>query len=177
MSNTKYPVLSFISKAFRFFGWLNILTAGVFLLVSIIQRELIFLAFVVGILFGALMCFVFAEAIIVLVDIEYNTREKNENQQEVSRNSKKSTNKSQSEGYIDKAFKKPIHDGPLDELALLELNAIVNPLLSKLKKIGYEVVDSRLTKLTTYWRLTYTDNGSFCEFNSIHELQDFTKNF
>jgi len=70
-----------------------------------------------------------------------------------------------------------VTDGPLEEVALLELNKTVNPLLEKLKAVGYEISDSKITRLTTYWKLTYPSNGSFCEFNSVKELQDFAKNF
>ena len=174
MSNTKYPALSFISKVFRFFGWANLIISVIFMLAALINKEPLGFVAALGIVFGALICFVFAEAIIVLVDIEYNTRDKNENQKEVLGPSSKTTTESQE---VPQQVKNIVSDGPLDEVALAELNKTVNPLLSKLKNIGYELVDSKVTKSITYWRLTYTNNGSFCEFNSVQELQDFANNF
>ena len=175
MSNTKYPALSFISKVFKFFGWVNILVAVVCVLYALTQGAPVVFFVALGTLFSALICFAFAEAIIVLVDIEYNTRDKNKNQKEVSGSSSKTTTVNLE--VPQQVQQNIVPDGPLDELALAELNKTVNPLLSKLKNIGYELVDSKITKSTTYWRLTYTSNGSFCEFNSVQELQDFAKNF
>lgn len=70
-----------------------------------------------------------------------------------------------------------IADIQLEESALYELNKTVDPLLQKLKAVGYEVSDSKITKLTTYWRLTYRGSGDYCEFNNVKELQAFAKNF
>jgi hypothetical protein len=174
MSNTKYPALSLISKVFKFFGWVNILVAVACVLYGLTQGAPVVFFVALGTLFSALICFAFAEAIIVLVDIEYNTRDKNRNQKEDSGSSAKTTTESPE---VPKQVQNIVTDGPIDEVALAELNKTVNPLLSKLKNIGYELVDSKITKTTTYWRLNYTSNESFCEFNSVQELQDFAKNF
>lgn len=74
-------------------------------------------------------------------------------------------------------FHNSINDEQLDEIALAQLNANVNPLLGKLKAVGYDLVDSKTTKSKTYWRLMYSRNGSYCEFNNIKDLQDFAANF
>jgi hypothetical protein len=72
---------------------------------------------------------------------------------------------------------KSISDESLDENSLIKLNKIVNPLIDKLKSVGYVVTDSKITMSTNYWRVTYPSNGSFCELNSVKELQDFAENF
>ncbi len=43
---------------------------------ALFQTAPVFFLVALGILFSALICFVFAESIIILVDIEYNTRDK-----------------------------------------------------------------------------------------------------
>lgn len=68
-------------------------------------------------------------------------------------------------------------DESLDGLALADLNSKVNPLLNKLNAVGYDLVNSKITKSKTYWRFMYSKNGSICEFNNIKELQDFANNF
>jgi len=175
MTNAKYPALSFISKVFKFFGWVNVCIAVACVLWALTQQAPVVFFVALGTLFSALVCFAFAEAIIVLVDIEYNTREKNKNQKEVSGSSAKTSPESQE--VPQQAQKNIVPDSPLDEVAMTELNLTVNPFLSKLKNVGYELVDSKTTKSINYWRLTYTSNGSFCEFNSVKELQDFANNF
>lgn len=48
---------------------------------------------------------------------------------------------------------------------------------NKLVKIGYELSEEKLDTEQTYWKLIYKSNGSYCEFNSIEELEAFAKNF
>ena len=68
MSNAKYPALSFISKVFKFFGWVNVFIAVACVLWALSQKAPVVFFIALGTLFSALVCFAFAEAIIVLVD-------------------------------------------------------------------------------------------------------------
>ena len=120
MSNKKYPALSFISKFFQFFGWVNVLIAGGCVLWALNQGAPVVYFVALGTLFSALICFAFAEGIIVLVDIEYNTRDKNKNQKEVSEPSSKTTTESQEHYWKPRTSKAStkniVPNEPLDEV-------------------------------------------------------------
>jgi hypothetical protein len=84
--NTKYPAILFISKVIRFFAWCCITLAAFAMIYIIIlafdgvskDRVFVFLGVLVGtpLLGGflALILFSIAESMMVLIDIEYNTR-------------------------------------------------------------------------------------------------------
>ncbi len=79
--NTRYPAILFISKVIRFFAWCSLILTVlgmIFVLVSGMRDGIsAILAFIgVGILGGFLTLglFAIAESLIVLIDIEYNTR-------------------------------------------------------------------------------------------------------
>jgi hypothetical protein len=78
--NTRYPAILFISKVIRFFAWCSIAftaIAMIILLGKIGDGFSSFLAFIgAGVVGGflALALFAIAESLIVLIDIEYNTR-------------------------------------------------------------------------------------------------------
>ena len=77
MSNNNYPSLILISKIFKIFGWIHILISIACLVYFFVAWDYYALALVIGILFFGIVCFAFAEGIILLVDIEYNTRKRN----------------------------------------------------------------------------------------------------
>ncbi len=81
MSNEKYPALSLISSLYRIFGWITLLVGAACFLWAILGSSAYPLIFALSAFFAALLSFAFAEAIIVLVDIELNTRSKNSSSQ------------------------------------------------------------------------------------------------
>lgn len=79
--NTRYPAILFISKVIRFFAWCSLILtvlAMVFTLVVGLREgfSAILAFFGIGIFGGflTLALFAIAESMIVLIDIEYNTR-------------------------------------------------------------------------------------------------------
>jgi hypothetical protein len=79
--NTRYPAILFISKVIRFFAWCSLLLTVVgmiFVFFVLIRDGLIAILAVFGAgVFGGfftLGLFAIAESLIVLIDIEYNTR-------------------------------------------------------------------------------------------------------
>ncbi len=79
--NTRYPAILFISKVIRFFAWCSLILTVIgmiFVLVSGMRDGMTaILAFIgVGVFGGFLTLglFAIAESLIVLIDIEYNTR-------------------------------------------------------------------------------------------------------
>jgi hypothetical protein len=72
--NQKYPALSLISSLYRIFGWITLLVGVACFLWAIFGSNAFALIFALSALFLALLSFAFAEAVIVLVDIEFNTR-------------------------------------------------------------------------------------------------------
>lgn len=74
MDNTRYPALSFISNIINIFGYINLIISFGAAIMAIGKMEPWFLLVFLGALLSALICFATAEGIIVLVDIEYNTR-------------------------------------------------------------------------------------------------------
>ena len=76
MNNEKYPALSLISALYKIFGWITLLVGVVCFAWAIFGANAFAFVFALSALFAALLSFAFAEAIIVLVDIELNTRSK-----------------------------------------------------------------------------------------------------
>ncbi len=150
--NTRYPAILFISKVIRFFAWCSLvltIIGMIFILMAGFRDGMsaILAFFGVGVLGGFLTLglFAIAESLIVLIDIEYNTRkssssivkiqnleidrksEKNSSTNEESRNQVKNTPlKIKS---VSDAIKK-IKENGID-LEIVETGAIDNKYLLK----------------------------------------------
>ena len=74
--NQKYGRLRIISSIMIFMGWSIIVGGGVFFFISFPGLELIPLLYLIGSLFFGIVIFGLAELIYVLIDIEMNTRDK-----------------------------------------------------------------------------------------------------
>ena len=88
MNNEKYPALSIISALFKIFGWLTLLMGFGCIVWAILGSTAYPLIFALSSLFSALLSLAFAEAIIVLVDIESNTRNGNKVEQQAHHGNK-----------------------------------------------------------------------------------------
>jgi hypothetical protein len=81
MNNEKYPALSLISYLYKIFGWITLLVGIACIAWAIFGSSAYALILAVSAFFAALISFALAELIIVLVDIEFNTRNKNSSPQ------------------------------------------------------------------------------------------------
>jgi hypothetical protein len=50
-------------------------------------------------------------------------------------------------------------------------------LISKLNKLGYKLLTSKITDASEYWEFEFSSNGSKFEISSFEELEKFAKNF
>ena len=92
MSNEKYPALSLISALYKIFGWITLLVAVACFAWAIFGSNAYAFILALSALFFALLSFAFAEAVIVLVDIEFNTRNGSKTGQQVQSENKTEEN-------------------------------------------------------------------------------------
>lgn len=121
MSNEKYPALSLISSLYRIFGWITLLVGVACFLWAIFGSNTFALIFALSALFFALLSFAFAEAVIVLVDIEFNTRSKNSSSQTHHETDNRQVEKQAESTFelADKDLLKAVRDG--DSAAVSQL--------------------------------------------------------
>jgi hypothetical protein len=84
LKNDKYPTLLLISTLNKIFGWIALIVGVFSLALAVFGANPIALMYALSSLFVSLVSFAFAEAIIVLVDIEFNTRNGNKAEQQVN---------------------------------------------------------------------------------------------
>ena len=113
MNNEKYPALSLISALYKIFGWITLLVGVACFAWAIFGSNAFALIFALSALFFALLSFAFAEAVIVLVDIEFNTRNKNSYQQNIleTDNRKMETHNETTFELADNDLLKAVRDG------------------------------------------------------------------
>jgi len=74
MTDTRYPALTFISKLLSFFGFIELIISLGAVIMALTKDQPWLLLVFIGALLSALLSFATAEVIMVLIDIEYNTR-------------------------------------------------------------------------------------------------------
>lgn len=176
MSNNKYPALSFISTVFKIFGWVNVLIAAVCFLYALFQGAPIVFFFGIGTLFSALICFAFAEAIIVLVDIEYNTRMKVNKKEELFH---PNINESEKDETISpsQVLNQKGKGLDLNHPRVQDVNKAATNDISILLRNGYQLISTEITLTTECWVLMSQLNSTKFEMNSLKELSKFASNF
>jgi hypothetical protein len=176
MSNNKYPALSFISTVFKIFGWVNVLIAAVCVLYALFQGASIVFFVGIGTLFSALLCFAFAEAIIVLVDIEYNTRMKVNIKEEMLISN---VNEPLEDETISPSQVINQKDEGLDlnHPRVQDVNKAAMDDISKLRRNGYQLISTKITPTTECWVLMSQLDSTKFEMNSLKELSEFASNF
>ncbi len=106
--NTRYPAILFISKVIRFVAWCSLVLTVlgmIFVLVAGIRDGMAaILAFIGVAVFGGFLTlglFALAESLIVLIDIEYNTRKSSQSMVKIQENEidKKMKSRVTSENY------------------------------------------------------------------------------
>lgn len=78
-SNTdnRYPALKIVSGWLRFAAWTTVILTGIVTLIALFKESFIpAILFLISGGFLAILQFAIAESVIVLVDIEFNTRKK-----------------------------------------------------------------------------------------------------
>jgi hypothetical protein len=88
MNKEKYPALSLISALYKIFGWIALLVGVACIAWAVFGSSMYALILALSAFFAALLSFAFAEAIIVLVDIEFNTRTSNKIEQQTDHGNK-----------------------------------------------------------------------------------------
>lgn len=158
ISNNKYPALKLVSQWLTFIAWCTVLITIISALIFIFKEGFIFaIAIAVSGAFFSIIQFAIAESIIVLVDIEFNTRNS-------ARNTLSDDEKIKVEK--DEAFK-------LKKASTETSDSESNYYVEKVCRHGATLVETINNSDGSKWIFKSNKDGSLFEFDSFEELSKF----